>query len=172
MKWPCCVPPAAKGSDKHQLRTDSVNIILKAKVALCRKWIGHFLGFHLQRDTTLLISSVDCKTSPTEQSPIATTHPTGMSKNKWDKRFPPKPQPAVLVITVWTAAAHLQQERYCLAFRFLGHPSAALMRDWQTALGFAAKSPKTLDATTPSVLWDSGQRRVLATGASQQPVMT
>lgn len=65
------------------------------------------------------------------------------------------------MITVWAAATHLQEEKgHCLMFSgqsagFLGHPSAVLMCDWQTALGFAAKSPRTLDANTPSAFWDS-----------------
>lgn len=64
------------------------------------------------------------------------------------------------MITVWAAVTPLREEKgHCLMFSgqragFLGQPSAVLMCDWQTALGFAAKSPRTLEANTPfGTLW-------------------
>lgn len=109
---------------------------------------------------TLLISSVNCKISLWEHWPMAATPPTGMGKINGIKGFHQSRCLWFWMISVWTAATHLQHGRHCLVFSgqsagFLGHPSVVLMRDWQTALGFAAKSPKTLDATTPSAFWDS-----------------
>lgn len=151
-----------------------------------RMCIGHFMSFHLQTDKTVLISDVSWEMWLSKQTLTTMTCPAATESKKINKNNNNTKDPAWLpvccrvMITIWTAAIQFWQKwelfRVCgqtMSIGFLVCSCAALMLDWQSALGFAAKSQERWMRIPFCVFWDSLATVVrFTTGASQQLVMT